>query len=860
MKVSRPELNIKVIGYFGHCNLGDEQYLTSFKEILTIFMPSEQSYTLEFYDCDKIKQYNFSQDDIIIIGGGDVLNNYFLDKIASKFKGAKNKILAVSVGLPFKSTLTSTNKLDIIDYVFVRTLQDVQLFSNYFHPHRVCYLPDISYILNNIDVMQEQDLPILDQYYINRFDNIKNKYEKIICISLSMHVYNKDYPNEYINVINKLGAFFENLVTQCNYHLVFLPFNDNLKNDGENDLLIHRDVINKIMEINNNVNFSNITFIEHVLHYNQIFQLLKYVNYYIATRFHACLFSIYSNTPFLPIYTTRKISNLLKDIDWKYGYEMMMNEKFIPTDISLNKLNEVFIKMTQDQETAFVLSNANNNIFSKYLYSNANTLINVILDKSINDSQHKSLIDVRIDEVYTAVQKFVQTKGYSDFRNVIEQDLQNIIVSIVSYNLTKCIESPYNYGLMTKMFNESYNYIEEWKWIINHNEYKNDLKSNPHGLFNLNYIDQVDYSGTHRSGWQYVYRNLTYLHNDKSDVLLDLYLDRTFHWNANINEILGIIPYKQNWMGFVHHTFDVTFSDYNCYNLIASDLFIQSLKYCKALFVLSDDLKTKFETHFKSIGIYVPVFSFIHPTETNVPQFTLEKFKENTDKKIIHVGGWLRNVYAFYNLNIPKTVSFSYGFWRFRKYKQETIRKVALKGKSNNNYFPLDDFYDKLHYALSTKVVNYSNKNVSQNVSQNINGTTIKNNWYKHFYQDVINKTKGIDCIYHLENEEYDDLLTKNIVCIILVDASAINTLVECIVRNTPIIINKIAPVVELLGEKYPLYLNSDATDYPGLNEEFQNMMRNPNKIKNAYKYLKKMDKTKFHINYFVNEFNNRIV
>ena len=33
--------------------------------------------------------------DIIIIGGGDVLNDYFLDKVASKFTGAKNKILAV---------------------------------------------------------------------------------------------------------------------------------------------------------------------------------------------------------------------------------------------------------------------------------------------------------------------------------------------------------------------------------------------------------------------------------------------------------------------------------------------------------------------------------------------------------------------------------------------------------------------------------------------------------------------------------------------------------------------------------------------------------------------------------------------
>ena len=852
MQVATRELHLKIIGYFGHCNLGDEQYLTSFKEILTTFMPVDQIYTVDFYDCDKIKDYSFSEDDIIIIGGGDVLNDYFLDKIASQFTGAKNKILAVSVGLPFKSVLTNTNKLDIIDYIFVRTLQDISLFSNYFHPHRICYLPDISYILNGINYNQD-----LEQYYVSRFENIKEKNNKLICVSLSMHMRNKNYNSDYVNIVNKLAMFFENLITQYNYHIVFLPFNDNSKNDGENDLLIHRAVINKIMELKETVTFSNITFIDKVLPFNQVFQLLKYIDYYVATRFHACLFSIYTNTPFLPIYTTRKISNLLKDVDWQHGYEMIMNEQFIPIDIIVDKLKDSFIKLTQDNQTYYTLSNANNNVFSKYLYLNAETLINVIFDKNLNDSPYKSIINTQINDVYNAVQKFIKTKGYSDFRDVIEDDLQNIIVSIVSYNLTKCIDSSYNYGLKTKMFDKFYNYVEEWKWILSHHEYKTDLVSNPHGLFNLNYIDQVDYSGTHRSGWQYVYSNLTYLHNENSDLLFDLYIDRTFHWNAAVNKILGIIPYKQSWMGFVHHTFDHTFSDYNCYNLLTSNVFIESLKYCKALFVLSNDLKIKFENEFKKIGYYIPVFNFIHPTEINVSQFSIDNFKENNDKKIIHVGGWLRNVYAFYNLTIPKQIKFSYGFSWFKKLKGETIRKVALKGKSNNNYFPLDDFNDKLHKILSDNIINYSSKNISQNISQNINQNTflIKNNWYKHFYQDVNNKIKGVDFIHHLENGDYDDLLTKNIVCIILVDASAVNTIVECIVRNTPIIVNKIPPVVELLGEKYPLYLKGDHIDYVSLNQEFGALLSNPNRIKNAYKYLTKLDKTKFSIDYFVNEF-----
>ena len=53
-------------------------------------------------------------------------------------------------------------------------------------------------------------------------------------------------------------------------------------------------------------------------------------------RFHACLFSIYANIPFLPIFSTRKITNLLKDISWNYAYKLPLNEIDLPTDINLN--------------------------------------------------------------------------------------------------------------------------------------------------------------------------------------------------------------------------------------------------------------------------------------------------------------------------------------------------------------------------------------------------------------------------------------------------------------------------------------------------------------------------------------------
>ena len=64
--------------------------------------------------------------------------------------------------------------------------------------------------------------------------------------------------------------------------------------------------------------------------------------------------------------------------------------------------------------------------------------------------------------------------------------------------------------------------------------------------------------------------------------------------------------------------------------------------------------------------------------------------------------------------------------------------------------------------------------------------------------------------------KEYDDLLSENIVFIDLFDASANNTVLECILRRTPIIVNKLPSVVYYLGENYPLYFNS-ASEVPKL-------------------------------------------
>jgi hypothetical protein len=169
-----------------------------------------------------------------------------------------------------------------------------------------------------------------------------------------------------------------------------------------------------------------------------------------------------------------------------------------------------------------------------------------------------------------------------------------------------------------------------------------------------------------------------------------------------------------------------------------------------------------------------------------------------------------------------------------------TLEKVALKGKNMHNYYPKNDFMQKLHTILTN---NTKENTIEQNCSFD-NSKTILNNWYKHLYNDIQQKINNVKIIDYLDNDEYDILLSQNIVYINLVDASAINTLIECIVRNTPILINKIPAVVELLGNDYPLYYEN--------NNDVNRILSDATNIKKAYYYIKNIPKTDFYIETFV--------
>ncbi len=808
--------SVYIIGYYDHGNFGDEQYKLTINSLISdINIKFNLFNQVSFLDCDSIKNKTFQKNDIIILGGGDILNEYFLDTVINKFYKKENKIIALSVGLPYTSTLIYTNKLNIIDYIFIRAKKDLNLFKKYFDESRVFYIPDLSIKLKSICQFKKSDC----HNQIN-FEKLKGK--KIICFCLSRHIYRNNSEN-YKKIVTNISKFI-NYLAGFNYYIVLLPFNRNSKSNTENDMLINNDICELINEKSCTLNITEDLDVE------QTFSLFNLFDIVIPMRFHACLFSIYNNIPFFPIFTTRKIKNLLLETEWNHGYELNTESKGVPLDLDLDILQNRFYALSNNLEYAKKkINNINYNMERQF---------NEILSKQFSLFKNYTSFEKRDlanqDKYKNSIEKFynkiINLYNSKEFLNDLDDfERKNVIVGLTSYFLTEYTDSLYNWGLMEKMFNKNFNYYDEFKWVIMDNS-KQKLIDNKSGIFNLTFINQTDYAKVHRSGWQFVFDRLKYLNNTDSDLLLDLYVDKTFHWNYNVNKLINLIPYNKPWIGFIHHTFDTTFSEYNTFNLCNNKDFLKSLKYCKALFVLSNYLLGQLKVVLKEYN--VPIFALIHPTELYVKQFSYKSFIDNPDKKLLHIGGWLRNIYAFYNLEIS-TIKLKSNKSIFGTSKIYKLSKTAIKGEGMNNYFP----------------------NISGTRS---NCSPCKNNWDKEFCKYTDKMLNSVKIIERLEDSDYDEILTNNIVFLCLIDASAVNTLIECIVRNTPIIINKHPAVVELLGQGYPLYYEYDYdynNDYNNIDIQVNNLLSNSDSIKSATKYLSKIDKNLFNIDYFVEKF-----
>lgn len=303
------------------------------------------------------------------------------------------------------------------------------------------------------------------------------------------------------------------------------------------------------------------------------------------------------------------------------------------------------------------------------------------------------------------------------------------------------------------------------------------IGSNPNGKIN---IDKNLSVYTHRSGWDFVLNNLIKYHNDNG-VGFYGFLEDVFIWSKDYFVKENAIPFKKDWIGFLHNPPNIpawwSSTSASFFSIINNIYFKKSLEKCKGIFVLSEYHKKYL--NYELPGIEVNVLR--HPTEFTDINFCFNNFLNNEDKKIVNLGWWLRKQHSFYKLKIHNN----------------SLRKLKL--------LPNNDAKKVISRFLF-----------------------LENLIYNHYLtQEEINSVENTS---DLNNNDYDILLSKNIVFLDLYDSSANNSIIECIARATPVLINKLPAVVEYLGDNYPFYFESY--------EEAQHKASDFDLIKKTHHYL----------------------
>lgn len=97
-----------------------------------------------------------------------------------------------------------------------------------------------------------------------------------------------------------------------------------------------------------------------------------------------------------------------------------------------------------------------------------------------------------------------------------------------------------------------------------------------------------------------------------------------------------------------------------------------------------------------------------------------------------------------------------------------------------------------------------------------------------------------------LTSQAYDSMLSRSVVFVEYYDASASNTVLECIDRATPILLNRLPAHEEYLGAGYPGFYDRF--------EQAADILRDRQRLLAAHQYLKDMDKWPFDLGHFCDE------
>ncbi|HZU14652.1 MAG TPA: hypothetical protein VFB58_17585 [Chloroflexota bacterium] len=264
---------------------------------------------------------------------------------------------------------------------------------------------------------------------------------------------------------------------------------------------------------------------------------------------------------------------------------------------------------------------------------------------------------------------------------------------------------------------------------------------------------------THRYGWSVAVKSLSVLENF-SGVAFDGFLEGTFLYHPEETEAAGIAPYREPWMGFIHNPPGVpewpSIAEGRLQTLETTPLWLESLPRCLGLFALTEYLADWVRAEW---GLPCEVLRY--PTLTPDKRFSMDAFEAQARPVVATIGFWLRRFTTFERLRAGG----------FLKVQPDLMPSDNLEGTRRIRAYERDE-------ATAWR-------------GRGAGGT------------------QPVERLPRLTDDAYDDLLSRSVIFLDLIDASAVTTVVECLARATPLLINRHPAVVEYLGADYPFYFDS---------------------------------------------------
>ncbi len=263
---------------------------------------------------------------------------------------------------------------------------------------------------------------------------------------------------------------------------------------------------------------------------------------------------------------------------------------------------------------------------------------------------------------------------------------------------------------------------------------------------------------THRYGWKVAIRALSVL-ADPDGILFDGFVENTFLWHGDRSRRAGRIPYREPWIGIMHNPPGVpdwsSVRESRIQRLAEIPEWQASLPKCLGLFALSDYLAAWVSQEWT-----VPTEVLRYPTLKPEQVFSLDRYEGDRAKTVVTIGFWLRRFSSFAML---------------RADGHRKVRPLLMKDQTAPGALRMHAYEREEEQSRASPVVT----------------------------------DDPVATLPRLSGTAYDDLLSRSVVFLDLIDASGVTTIVECMVRGTPVMVNPLPAVVEYLGADYPLYFES---------------------------------------------------